>query len=77
MAIIDCLFMLLTAYLEMFHGSILPNCWLPGCNSHADVSSGARCLYFGHVRAVPTSHILAGFSMRGSRVGDRVSSGSP
>ena len=26
--------MLLAAYLEMFHGSILLNCWLRGCNYH-------------------------------------------
>ena len=43
------------------------NWWLRGCSSHADVSSRARCLHFGTVRAVPN----AGFSMRGSRVGDR------
>ena len=32
MTIIDCPFlMLLAAYLEMFHGSILLNCKVPGC----------------------------------------------
>ena len=31
MPIIDCIFMLLTAYLEMFHWSILRSCLLLGC----------------------------------------------
>ena len=35
-------FLLLTAYLEMFHGSILLNCELPGCKKPAPVNLGTR-----------------------------------
>ena len=37
--------MLVAAYLEMFHGSILLNCQLRGCNKHENVPTPAHSLF--------------------------------
>ena len=47
--------MLLAAYLEMFHGSILLNCWLRGCN---DAQSYPPLLAFAPKSQLSTMHLF-------------------
>ena len=52
--------MLLTAYLEMFHGSTLLNCQLRGCKSIATKPTLINCNYFYMCvnKSLETEHTL-------------------